>query len=164
MVSSTSELMTVAAAVSDADGRIDNPDAYAEGWPAEVSTRPLRLHTPQVEQGGPRGGLGGHCFSADFARYLARVQPRECEQAYQARRHWWASDYGRARVQRRFQQRYGAAHGQQRYLIAFFAAVGYRGAEALAAEAGKSSYWCSQQRWIAERFAREPAGCDARRV
>lgn len=154
----------VAALVTDADGRIDNPEAYADGWDAEVSTRPLRLHTPQVEQGGPMGSLGGHCFSADFARYLASVQPRACEQAYRQRRHWWASDYGRARVQRRFHQRYGIERGEQRFQIAFYAAVEYRGAEAQAVCAGKSAYWCAQQQWIAERFAREPAMCDAQRI
>lgn len=135
--------------VSDADGRIENPDAYADGWEPEVSVRPLRLHTQTVE-----GALGGHCFSADFARYLASVKPRLVVQWQLRVDHWWASSYGRERVKRGFIRRYGPERGAERYRVALCQTSGYRGhAPTLELMARHSGYWTHEQTHIAQRFA-----------
>lgn len=135
--------------ITDADGRVDNPAAYAEGFEPAVSIRPLRLHTQQVE-----GPLGGHAFSADFARYLASVKPRLVV-AWQMRvDHWWASSYGRERVKRGFTRRYGSARGAERYAVALCLASGYQGhAPTRELMARHSGYWSREQAHIAQRFA-----------
>ena len=140
--------MSSAYAVSDADGRIDNPGAYADGWEPEVSVRPLRLHTPMVE-----GALGGHCFSADFAKYLASVKPRLVVQWQMRVDHWWASAYGQARVKRGFIRRYGSERGAERYRVALCQASGYQHAPTQALMARHSGYWTQEQAHIAQRFA-----------
>ena len=125
--------------------------------PAETSPHPLRLHTPQVEH----GGLGGHCFARDFARYLAHVLPAVIELAYRERRYWWASAYGRRRVEARFIRAYGLepqGTGAYRYRVALSLASGYRDEAALAEETHKSAYWLQQQRFAAEGYASEPSG------
>ena len=128
--------------------RLDNPMAYAAGFAPEVSVRPLRLHTPMVE-----GTLGGHCFSADFARYLAKVKPRLVV-AWQLRvDHWWASPYGRERVRRGFIGRYGSERGGERYRVALCQASGFQHAPTLELMSRHSGYWSSEQTHIAQRFA-----------
>lgn len=135
--------------ITDADGRLDNPFAIADGFAPEVSVRPLRLHTPMVE-----GALGGHCFSADFARYLASVKPRLVVQWQLRVDHWWASSYGRERVKRGFIRRYGSERGTERYRVALCSAAHYHGhAETEALMSRHSGYWCDEQAHIAQRFA-----------
>lgn len=136
--------------VTDADGRIENAWAIAEGFDPEVTTRPLRLHTPMVEH----GGLGGHCFSADFARYLASVKPRLVVGWQMRVQYWWASAYGRERVKRGFTRRYGPERGAERYQVALCLAADYHGhAETQAFMDRHSAYWCAEQAHIAQRFA-----------
>jgi hypothetical protein len=140
--------------VSDDDGRIDNPAAIAEGWEPEVSVRPLRLHSPMVE-----GTLGGHCFSADFARYLAKVKPRLVVMWQMRVEYWWASPYGRARVQCAFLSRYGAERGAERYHVALCRASHYTDADgqpdatASVIEAQHTAWWAMGQVFAAQRFA-----------
>jgi len=141
--------MAQRAVIGDEDGRIDNPCAVADGFAAEVSVRPLRLHTAQVEE----GGLGGHCFSADFARYLAKVKPRLVIGWQMRVRYWWASSYGRQRVFRGFVQHYGADRGVDRYRVALCRDSGFRDARAMEIEARHTGYWCDTQVRIAQRFA-----------
>lgn len=144
--------MSSAYAVSDADGRIDNPSAYAEGWEPEVSVRPLRLHTPMVE-----GALGGHCFSADFAHYLASVKPRLVVQWQLKVRYWWASPYGQARVQRDFIRRFGKTAGESNYRVALIIASGFWGAEPYArlmAETGHTARWIAGMGILGFEFAK----------
>lgn len=141
------------------DARVDAPAQPDIAQPAETTARPLRLHTPMVETGGPGGGLGGHCFARDFARYLARVQPAVIEQAYRERRYWWASAYGRRRVEARFIRAYGLELGAYRYHVALSLASDYATLETLMRETGKSAHWLQQQRFAAEGYASEPSGC-----
>jgi hypothetical protein len=122
--------------ITDADGRIDNVAAYAEGWPVELSARPLRLHTPQVEQ----GGLGGHCFSADFARYLAKIKPTLVITAENAVFYWWASDYGRERVRASFLRSFGETRGEMAYQVAAWLGSRERTYDDVMAETGYSAY------------------------
>lgn len=139
--------------VTDADGRIDNPGAYAEGWPVELSTRPLRLHTPQVEA----GGLGGHCFSADFARYLASVKPRLVV-GWQLRvAYWWASAYGRQRVARQFHRAFGPERGEVAYRAALALASSYLDYTAVIAATGMSANKLSKFVSLARRYASRPS-------
>lgn len=136
------------------DYRIDAPAQPDIAQPADFTARPLRLHTPMVEA----GGLGGHCFARDFARYLARVQPLIVEQAYRERRYWWASAYGRRRVEARFIRAYGLELGAYRYRIALTLASDYADVAALMIETGKSAHWLQQQRFAAEGYASESSG------
>lgn len=139
-------------AVSDADGRVDNPAAYAEGFTPEVSVRPLRLHTPMVE-----GSLGGHAFSADFARYLAGVKPRLVVMWQMKVRYWWASWYGRERVRRDFIARFGEVRGETNYRVALIIASGFWGAEPYArlmAETGHTARWIAGMGILGFEFAK----------
>lgn len=143
----------------DQDGRLENPRAVAEGFEPEISVRPLRLHTQQVEQGGPAshgGGLGGHCFSTDFARYLARVRPRLAVVRDAQVRYWWASAYGRARVERAFLQRFGEAQGKIAYRVALIIASDFWGSTAYArlmAETGHTASWIADKGLLALKVA-----------
>lgn len=120
---------------------------------------PLRLHTQQVETAGAHGGgLGGHCFSRDFARYLARVQPTAVEQGALQVRCWWASAYGRSRVRARFLRAFGQERGALRYQVALALAASYRDYPALMTETGHSAHWLYEQTRIAARYAAEPSG------
>lgn len=121
--------------VTDWDGRIDNPAGYTDGEEPMVSVRPLRLHTPMVE-----GALGGHCFSADFARYLAKVKPLLVITEENAVFYWWASDYGRERVQASFHRTFGETRGEVAYQAAAWLASHGRTYDVLMAETGYSAY------------------------
>ena len=124
----------------------------------EWSPQPLRLHTTQVEDGGPGGGLGGHCFSRDFARYLARVQPASVELAAFERRYWWASAYGRSRVRARFRRQFGPERGELRFQVALALGSGYLGYDELKRTTNHSAYWLREQVAIAAKYHAEPSG------
>jgi hypothetical protein len=134
------------------DARLDNLDAVADGYAPEVSVRPLRLHTQQVEE----GGLGGHRFSRGFAQYLAKVKPVLTEQEEKQVRYWWASDYGRQRVERRFVQRFGSERGATAYHVALTVASQFWGADAyerIIAETSHSAGWIARMAHLALDFA-----------
>lgn len=114
--------------------------------------RPLRLHTQEVEH----GGLGGHCFSADFARYLAKVKPRLVVVRDAQVRYWWASAYGRQRVERRFTQRFGADKGKIAYRAALVVGSGFWGADAyerITTETGHGVTWIAWMGRLASQYA-----------
>lgn len=138
--------------------RLDNARWVRQGDAPETTACPTRLHTATVEQGGPYGGgLGGHCFARQFAVYLAQVKPLIIQQAEMARRYWWASAYGRRRVEARFIRRFGLDTGAARYRIALSLASGYRAYDDLMAETHHSASWLADQMRMAEDYAREPA-------
>jgi hypothetical protein len=139
--------------VSDADGRIDNPRAIRDGFAPEVSVRPLKLHTPMVE-----GALGGHAFSADFARYLASVKPRLVVMWQLRVRYWWASSYGRQRVRRDFVSRFGKTTGETNYRVALIIASGFWGEEPytrLMTETGHTARWIAGMGILGFEFAKQ---------
>lgn len=146
------------------DERLDNPRGVRMyGDAPETTPRPLRLHTAQVEE----GGLGGHAFTRQFAQYLARVLPVGVARAEMERRYWWASAYGRRRVEARFiasahahiasDPHQARSEGQRRYQLALALASGMRDYTALMTETGRSANWLQNQLRLAERFAREAA-------
>lgn len=138
--------------VSDTDGRIDNPAGYAEGFEPVVSVRPLRLHSREVE-----GALGGHAFSADFARYLASVRPRLVV-GWQLRvAYWWASSYGRERVKRTFLRELGPERGLAAFVAARDLASQFRSYDAVTASTGYSAYKLGKFVSLARRYASRPA-------
>lgn len=140
------------------DCRIENPADAANGWPARLTPRPLRLHTPQVEQGGPGGGLGGLIYSRQFAQYLATVQPLALVLADRAAHTWWASAYGQQRVRRRFVARMGAVKGAHAFEVALVVASGCRSYQQVMQATGHSAGWISNLLRLAEAhaFARRP--------
>lgn len=148
-----------------ADERADNPPTraqHADGWRADLTARPLRLHTRAVETAADagdtrRGALGGHAFSRQFAIYLARVQPVALAEADAEARRWWLSSYGRARVRNRFHARYGYARGDLAYQVALAVASGYYAADDAAGEVKRSVFWVAYVRDLAQRFATTPA-------
>lgn len=147
--------MTKPLTLDDADGRLENPRAVADGFAPEITTRPLRLHTTLVE-----GPLGGHAFSADFARYLARVKPRLTVGWQMRVAYWWASAYGRARVERAFVRQMGAERGHAAYRVALILGSGYwsEGAYArLMTETGHSAGWLSRIAHLALAYADQRA-------
>ena len=155
MPSPQGNAMSVTEPVTDADGRIDNPRAIRDGFAPEVSVRPLKLHTQMVE-----GALGGHCFHAEFAKYLASVRPRLVVMWQMRMQFWWASDYGRERVQRAFIQQRGDERGLIAYRSALILCSGMWGSAAydrLMAETGQSARWIADQGILALKFAQARA-------
>lgn len=134
--------------------RMDWPALPDIEQPAETTPCPSRLHTTVVEMGGQHGGgLGGHCFSRDFARYLAKVLPMLVERREFALTHWWANDYWAGRVRAQFVARFGTADGQARFDAALYLRSDYRTLDTLRETTGRSVYWLQTQVNIAEAFA-----------
>lgn len=135
--------------------RLDNAyNIRRYGDEPETTPCPTRLHTATVEY----GGLGGHTFARAFAVYLARVKPVSVTLAEMERRFWWASAYGRRRVEARFVRRDGLDGGGRCYRVALALASGYTDYATAATETGHTSNWLAWQVERAERFAHEPSG------
>ena len=127
---------------------------YLAGDRADLTPRPLRLHTQQVEHGGDAGqGLGGHAYSRQFAQYLASVRPLVIEAADREVRFWWASEYGQLRVRRRLVERMGANRGVIAYRAALLVASGYLACDDVMRETNHSAGWVYHLLRLAEASA-----------
>lgn len=154
------------------EGRVDSRPtrvAHRDGWRADITAQPLRLHTADVEttgssDGAPapdaRGSLGGHAYSRDMGRYLQSSLDvrRETERAETLR--WERSAYGRGRVYAAFATRFGPERGRLAYLAALAYVTGDMDADTIARETRHTVAWVAS----VASLARTVAGKDVRRV
>lgn len=123
----------------------------ADGMEPKTSDRPVKLHIRVVE-----GHLGGHAFSGQMHRYLARVKPLAIQEEEREDYEWWTTQYGVERVRQAFIARYGETRG----LTASKAVLEYRFSEhtvdellTIAAQYGRSSGWLDRMDHLADMFA-----------
>lgn len=136
--------------------RLDNPPSrldYQDGFRADEAPCPIRLHTPEVEF----GGLGGHTFARQFARYLSSGLAAAHANAAYAQRAWWVDAYGRRRVLARFIRDDGPDAGALAYRVALAITSGYLSYDEVTAETRQNAKWVSTQAMRANIYAEEPA-------
>lgn len=146
------------------DERADNPPTRAQravGWQADLTVRPLRLHTAQVETAADagdtrRGALGGHAYSRDMAHYLeSGLRAQRSDERAQAFV-WHRSAYGRGRVHAAFVAKFGAERGRLAYLAALAYATGDIDADTIMTETGHSASWVARMADLARTFSQPP--------
>lgn len=144
------------------DEREDNKPTRtqrADGWRADLTARPLRIHTAQVETAADagdttRGALGGHAYSRDMAHYLESGLRRQRHDERAQVSVWWRSAYGRGRVHTALVARYGAERGGLAYTAALAYASGAYDVEHIARETGLSIGRIARYAHIAQEAAR----------
>lgn len=135
------------------EGRVDSRPtrvAYRDGWRADITSQPLRLHTAEVEttgssDGAPapdaRGSLGGHAYSRDMGRYLQSSLDLRRDTERADTRRWERSAYGRGRVYAAFVARFGPERGYIAYQAALAYVTGEMDADAIVRETGHTVAW-----------------------
>lgn len=147
------------------EDRVDNRPRRADHragmrvGPEDVTARPLRLHTAQVESAPDagdleRGALGGHVYSGEMSHYLQSGLDRDRATARADDLLWWRSAYGRGRARAALIARYGAHTGHAAYLAAYSYASGEYDAEEIARASGHSVGWIARMIVLAECAAR----------
>lgn len=99
------------------DSAVTRQDA-ADGFAANVSVVPSRLHTQQECSDGISGAKQ---WSPAFRRYIGDLVPTSIVEADREIREWWHDDYARKRLTEGFLRRYGSEQGARALAIALAA-------------------------------------------
>lgn len=136
--------------------------AHEDGFRADTTPPPLRLHSGEVETATPadgpaatdrRGSLGGPPFSLGMQRFIQSGLDNQRSERRDNDTIWHRSAYGRGRVHTAFAARYGPQAGKLAYLAALAYASGDQDAASIAHQAGKTVRWVVSMADLARKVA-----------
>ncbi len=136
--------------------------AYEDGWRAETTPPPLRVHSADVETATPadgattpdgRGALGAPRYSRGMRDFLQSGLDNQRREQRADDVIWHRTAYGRGRVYAAFVARYGAQAGKLAYLAALAYATGDQDPASIALQAGKPARWVVAMAELARKVA-----------